>query len=204
MDAETTLKRPSRIIGLTGGVGMGKTTVSSYLYQTYGLPILDADLYARQVVEPGTAALSQIAARYGARVLQADGSLNRRQLGDILFGNAVERQWIEQVIHPAVQQQIETELEGIQNQDIAVVVIPLLFEAKMTDLVTEIWVVHTTVEQQRERLQQRDQLSPEQVQARIKSQMAIEQKIAQADIVLDNSTSLQQLFEQIDQAIGAI
>ena len=74
----------------------------------------------------------------------------------------------------------------------------------MTDLVTEIWVVHTTVEQQRERLQQRDQLSPEQVQARIKSQMTIEQKIAQADIVLDNSTSLQQLFEQIDQAIGAI
>ena len=74
----------------------------------------------------------------------------------------------------------------------------------MTDLVTEIWVVHTTVEQQRERLQQRDQLSPEQVQARIKSQMAIEQKISQADIVLDNSTSLQQLFEQIDQAIGAI
>ena len=204
MDTETTLKRPSRIVGVTGGVGMGKTTVSSYLHQTYNLPILDADLYARQVVEPGTAALSQIAARYGARVLQADGSLNRRQLGDILFGNAVERQWIEQVIHPAVRQQIETELEGIQNQDIAVVVIPLLFEAKMTDLVTEIWVVHTTVEQQRERLQQRDQLSPEQVQARIKSQMAIEQKIAQADIVLDNSTSLQQLFEQIDQAVGAI
>ena len=204
MDAETTLKRPSRIIGLTGGVGMGKTTVSSYLYQTYGLPILDADLYARQVVEPGTAALSQIAARYGGSVLQADGSLNRRQLGDILFGNAVERQWIEQVIHPEVRQQIETKLEGIQNQNIAVVVIPLLFEVKMTDLVTEIWVVHTTVEQQRERLQQRDQLSPEQVQARIKSQMAIEQKIAQADIVLDNSTSLQQLFEQIDQAIGAI
>ena len=204
MDAETTLKRPSRIIGLTGGVGMGKTTVSSYLYQTYGLPILDADLYARQVVEPGTAALSQIAARYGGSVLQADGSLNRRQLGDILFGNAVERQWIEQVIHPEVRQQIETKLEGIQNQNIAVVVIPLLFEVKMTDLVTEIWVVHTTVEQQRERLQQRDQLSPEQVHARIKSQMAIEQKISQADIVLDNSTSLQQLFEQIDQAIGAI
>jgi len=204
MDTETTLKRPSRIIGLTGGVGMGKTTVSSYLHKTYSLPILDADLYARQVVEPETSALAQIVARYGVRVLQSDGTLNRRQLGDILFGNAVERQWIEQVIHPAVRRQIETELQRIQNQTIVVVVVPLLFEAKMTDLATEIWVVYTTADQQRERLQQRDQLNLGQVQARINSQMAIEQKIAQADVVLDNSASLQQLFEQIDQAIGTI
>ncbi len=193
-----------RIIGLTGGVSMGKTTVSRYLHETYGLPILDADLYARQVVEPATEALAKIAERYGEWVL-TDGRLNRRQLAEILFNNPAERQWIEQLIHPAVRRQIEADLPALaaQNQPIAVVVVPLLFEAGMQDLVTEIWVVHTTAAQQQARLQQRDSLTPEQIEARISSQMPIQQKMAQADVLLDNSTTLPRLYKQIDQALAA-
>lgn len=193
-----------RIIGLTGGVSMGKTTVSRYLHQTYGLPILDADLYARRAVEPGTAALAKLAERYGELVL-ANGRLNRRQLADILFDNPAERQWIEQLIHPAVRGQMEADLQALaaQSRPIAVVVVPLLFEARMQDLATEIWVVHTPAAQQQARLQQRDSLTPEQVEARISSQMPIQQKMAQADVLLDNSTTLLSLYEQIDQALAS-
>ena len=199
------LKRPSRIIGLTGGVGMGKTIVSSYLHKAYSLPILDADLYARQALAPGAAALAQIVERYGGQVLLAEGGLDRRRLGDILFGDAAERQWIEELIHPEVRRQIEAELQDLarQSSQTAVVVVPLLFEADMTDLATEIWVVQTTAAQQLDRIQQRDQLSLEQIQARISSQMPIDQKIERADIALDNSGSQQALFEQIDRALGA-
>jgi dephospho-CoA kinase len=202
MHTETSLNRPSRIIGLTGGVGMGKTTVSSYLHKAYGLPILDADLYARQAVEPETAALAQIVERYGDSVLLANGALDRRRLGDILFGNLAERQWIEQLIHPEVRRRIEADLQDLakRNSQTAVVVVPLLFEAKMTDLVTEIWVVQSSILQQTDRLRHRDQLSLEQIQARISSQMPIEQRAERADWVLDNSGSQQTLFEQVDRA----
>lgn len=202
MHPETSLNRPSRIIGLTGGVGMGKTTVSSYLHKAYGLPILDADLYARQAVEPETAALAQIVERYGDSVLLANGALDRRRLGDILFGNLAERQWIEQLIHPEVRRRIEADLQDLakRNSQTAVVVVPLLFEAKMTDLVTEIWVVQSSILQQTDRLRHRDQLSLEQIQARISSQMPIEQRAERADWVLDNSGSQQTLFEQVDRA----
>lgn len=192
-----------RVIGLTGNVGMGKTTVSNYLAKAYQLPILDADLYARQAVEPGQL-LPQIVARYGADILGDDGRLNRQRLGEILFGDAAERAWIEQLIHPAVRCQIEADLQALvaEKQPTAVVVVPLLFEANMRDLVSEIWVVQSSAALQLERLRQRDpQLSLAQIQTRISSQMPIEQKIAQADWVLDNSGSQRDLFSQIDQAL---
>lgn len=195
-----------RVIGLTGNVGMGKTTVSNYLAKAYQLPILDADLYARQAVEPGQL-LPQIVARYGADILGDDGRLNRQRLGEILFGDAAERAWIEQLIHPAVRCQIESDLQALvaEKQPTAVVVVPLLFEANMRDLVSEIWVVQSSAALQLERLRQRDpQLSLAQIQARISSQMPIEQKIAQADWVLDNSGSQRDLFSQIDQALQSV
>jgi dephospho-CoA kinase len=203
----TAVKQASaaRVIGLTGGVGMGKTTVSNYLKEKHGLPVLDADIYAREAVAPDSPILAKILGRYGADILLSTGALDRPRLGEIIFNNASERQWLEQQIHPYVRHRIEAELQTLVAQGCmtVVLVIPLLFEAHMTDLVSEIWVVRALADQQIERLRQRDRLNLEQVQARINSQMPIEVKIAQADVVLDNSSTLEDLFQQIDRALKA-
>lgn len=194
--------RPQRIIGITGGVGMGKTTVSNYVAETYHVPVLDADIYARQAVEPGSKVLTEIVERYGSSILLSDGNLDRRRLGDIVFNSAAERQWLEQRIHPFVRERMEAELHRLATQGFmtVVLVIPLLFEARMTDLTTEIWVVQSSLNQQTQRLMNRDQLSLEQVQIRVNSQMAIEKKIEQADVVIDNSSTPEALFQQVDRA----
>lgn len=195
-----------RAIGLTGGIGTGKTAISNYLADTYKFPILDADIYAREAVHPGSPILNSIVERYGADILLLDGSLNRSELGNIIFCNPAERQWLEQQIHPDVRRRF---VEGTQSCIAAlsqvsqntltfVLVVPLLFEAEMTDLCTEIWVVYCSPEVQLERLMQRDGLSGDRASARINAQMPIAQKCQKADVVLDNSSTLDSLFLQVD------
>jgi len=188
-----------RIIGLTGGIGCGKTTVSDYLASAYQLPVLDADIYAREAVELGSPVLSKIAERY-AGIQLPDGTLNRKRLGEIVFSNPIERQWLEQQIHPYVRSRFESELNRLVAPTI-VLVIPLLIEARMTDLVTEIWVVSCSPEQQLHRLIERDRLSLEHAQARLNSQLPIEEKVARADVVLDNSSTQEALLKQVDLAL---
>lgn len=188
-----------RIIGLTGGIGTGKSTVSHYLATSYQLPILDADIYAREAVQKSSPILSAIASRY-SDILLPDGTLNRQKLGQIVFNNTDERRWLEQQIHPWVRDRLIGALYVLPSQQTAVLVVPLLFEAQMTDLVTEIWVVYCSKQQQLERLMQRDNLTLEQAQARINSQMPIEEKCDRADIVLDNSSTLYALLKRVDAA----
>jgi dephospho-CoA kinase len=190
-----------RIIGLTGGIGTGKSTVSNYLTERH-LPVFDADIYARVAVQPGSAILSQIAARYGGSILLPDGSLNRQRLGEIVFNNPDERSWLEQQIHPYVRQRLENDLNSISQPDATVVmVIPLLFEARMTDLVNEIWVVYCSPTQQLERLIERDRLNLAQAEARINSQMPLQEKCDRADVVLYNTSTLPALLKQVDLAL---
>jgi dephospho-CoA kinase len=196
-----------RLIGLTGGIGMGKTAVSDYLSKVHHLPILDTDLFARDAVAPGSLILTEIAERYGSGILLPDGSLNRSRLGDIVFNSAPERLWLEQQIHPYVYDRLQAAIHTHPLNDptlapIVVIVVPLLFEARMTDLVTEIWVVYSTQTQQIERLAQRDHHSPEQVAARIQSQLAIEKKLERADVILKNTANLSDLYQQIDAALS--
>ena len=224
-----------RIIGLTGGIGTGKTTVANYLASRYQLPILDADVYAREAVQPGSPILNQIFERYGVAVKLPDGTLDRKHLGEIIFSYPDEKRWLEQQIHPYVRDRFQSELdtlvqEGIRQEAVraafsagvdrrkeslydsyfrdaarvaptAVLVIPLLFEAGMTDLVTEIWVVSCPPEQQLHRIMERDRLSPEQAQARINNQLPLPEKVARADIVLDNSSTPDALLKQVDLAL---
>ncbi|MBW4516982.1 MAG: dephospho-CoA kinase [Timaviella obliquedivisa GSE-PSE-MK23-08B] len=190
-----------RRIGLTGGIGMGKTTISNYLAAKQ-IPVLDADVYAREAVEPGLVVLPKIAARYGANILLPDGTLDRHQLAGIIFDSLSEKTWLEQQIHPFVRDRLKTELRHLTNAPILLLVIPLLFEAQMTDLITEIWVVRSYQEQQEQRLKERDRLSPQQIRARIDGQMAIAQKVQQAHVVLDNSSTLEALYQQVDKALG--
>lgn len=188
-----------RIIGLTGSIATGKTTVSNYLAEKYNLPVFDADILAREAVAVGSPILEKIANRY-PDILLPDGSLNRPKLGSIIFSNFEDRRWVESQIHPYVHQRF---IESIAKatQPTLVLAIPLLFEAKMTDLVTEIWVVFCNKETQIKRLMKRDNLNQEQAESRIKSQMSLEEKCAQADIVLDNSSTQENLLQQIDCAV---
>ncbi|MBD2415912.1 dephospho-CoA kinase [Nostoc calcicola FACHB-389] len=190
-----------RIIGLTGGIATGKTTVTNYLVSTYNLPIFDADIYAREAVSVGSPILGAIAKRYGQQILLPDGNLNRQKLGEIIFNREDERNWVEGLIHPDVRDRFLQAITQSSSQTL-VLVVPLLFEAGMTDLVTEIWVVHCSQEQQLQRLIQRNHLNREQAQARINSQLSIAEKVARADVVLDNSFTLEALLKQVDAALN--
>ena len=190
-----------RLIGVTGGIGTGKSTVTDYLHARYDLPIWDADLYARSAVAVGSPILEAIARRYGTNILQSDGTLDRRRLGEIIFNDDTERHWLESHIHPYVRTCFETELSHLAPDATAVLAIPLLFEARMTDLVTEIWVVSCDRTTQLNRIMTRDRLCAAAAIARIDSQMTLADKIAQADVNLDNSTTLADLERQIDDRL---
>lgn len=188
-----------RIIGITGGIATGKSTVSQYLNTAYGLPIFDADIYAREALTEDL--IAAIASRYGDRILRRDRTLDRAELGRIIFQDAAERQWLEAQIHPYVRQRLQAEAEQHQPSTV-IMVVPLLFESGMQDLVTETWVVTCTAEQQLERLMQRNHLSESEAKLRIASQMPLEQKIALSDVVIDNSSGDADLHKQIDAAIS--
>jgi dephospho-CoA kinase len=189
-----------RLIGLTGGIATGKTIVSNYLAQTYHLPVLDADIYAREAVASDSPILTAIFARYGDQVMSSDGSLDRAALGEIVFNNSSEKQWLESQIHPYVRDRFDLELQRITS-NIIVLSIPLLFEAKLTNTVTEIWVVSCDRSLQMSRLQKRNGLTAKQAQARIDSQIPLAEKIAAADVVLDNNCDLTHLYAQVNAAI---
>lgn len=190
-----------RLIGITGGIGTGKSTVTNYLQVRSGLPVWDADIYAREAVEFGSPILSEISHRYGAEILLADGNLDRPRLAEIIFNHPEERKWLEAQIHPYVRDRFEREISHLPEDSTAILAIPLLFEAKLTDLVTEIWVISCDRDTQLQRIMTRDRLTLEQAQSRIHSQMPLAEKIALADVVLDNSRDLEHLYQQIDRAI---
>lgn len=191
-----------RIIGLTGGIATGKTTVSRYLADHYQLPILDADVYARQAVAPGSPILTAIAERYGSDILLPNGHLNRRQLGAIVFQSPAEKQWLEAQIHPFVRDRFAQAMAQLPPEQTVVHAIPLLFEAKLAAQVSEVWVVTCEPQQQLERVMERDRLSRNQAQARIDSQMPLAEKVALADVVINNSGTLVELYSQVDQAFS--
>jgi dephospho-CoA kinase len=187
-----------RLIGITGGIGTGKSTVTNYLHSRHNLPIWDADMYARAAVAIDSPILQTISQRYGVDILQPDGTLDRPRLGKIIFSDATERQWLETQIHPYVRTCFEIEISNLSPNATAALAIPLLFEAQMTDLVTEIWVVSCDLSTQLNRIMARDRLTETEAKIRIDSQMSINDKIALADINLDNSTTLANLEWQID------
>ncbi len=194
-------KSQQRIIGLTGGIATGKSTVSNYLANQYQIPVLDADIYARHAVGKNSPILALIFERYGEQVKLINGDLNRQALGEIIFNNPAEKTWLESQIHPFVYQCFVRDLNTISSP-IVVLSIPLLFEAKMTDLVTEIWVVTCSFEEQINRLKLRNNLLESQAISRINSQLPLQQKVAQADVVLENNQDLNSLFLQIDFALS--
>ena len=181
-----------RRIGLTGGIASGKSSVGQWL-KGQGIPVLDADLYARQALAPGQAASHAVMARYGNEVISAGSDpeaaeLDREALGAIVFSDPTQRQWLEELVHPLVRQQFESNLNRLVSEPIVVLMIPLLFEAGLDSLCTEVWVVNCSPEQQRQRLIERNGLTVEYADRRIQSQWPLAKKVGLADQVIDNSS----------------
>ena len=175
-----------RRIGLTGGIASGKSSVGHWLAQQ-GLPVLDADQFAREALEPGRNATNTVLQRYGASV-QDNGatSINRAALGRIVFQDPAERHWLEQLIHPIVRDRFDQALTRHAKTPAIVLMIPLLFESGLESLCSEIWLVDCDESQQLERLIARDGLSPAAAQARIAAQWPLSRKRALADHVISN------------------
>ena len=175
-----------RRIGLTGGIASGKSSVGHWL-ERQGLPVLDADQFAREALEPGRDATNTVLQRYGSTV-QAEGgvAIDRAALGRIVFQDPAERHWLEQLIHPIVRDRFNQALTLHAKTPAVVLMIPLLFEAGLESLCSEIWLVDCNESQQLERLITRDGLSAEAAQARIDAQWPLSRKRGLADHVIAN------------------
>ena len=175
-----------RRIGLTGGIASGKSSVGRWLAQQ-GLPVLDADQFAREALAPGRQATHTVLQRYGSTV-QAEGgaAVDRTALGRIVFQDPAERQWLEQLIHPLIRERFDQALSLHAKAPAVVLMIPLLFEAGLESLCSEIWLVDCDESQQLERLITRDGLSAEAAQARIDAQWPLSRKRGLADHLIGN------------------
>ena len=175
-----------RRIGLTGGIASGKSSVGRFLEQQ-GIAVLDADLYAHEALAPGTPATRAVLERYGAKVQSAlSKGLDRAALGTIVFSDPQERTWLEAQLHPLVQQRFDQELQTHVGERVVALMIPLLFEAGLESLCSEVWVVHCSPTQQRQRLMTRNRLSLEAAEQRIRAQWPMDRKTELADCVIKN------------------
>jgi dephospho-CoA kinase len=182
-------------IGLTGGIGCGKSTVTK-IFEQLKTPVIDADEIAHQLVAIGQPALAQIQQEYGSDVINPDGSLNRKLLRELIFSDCRQKQKLEAILHPLVYQSIQAKLKQL-NTPYCIICIPLLFETNMAHLVDRILVVDCSVETQIKRLQKRDNMTIERIQSIIDSQASRDVRKAQANDLIDNSKTDDRLAEDV-------
>lgn len=188
----------AKIIGVTGGIASGKSLVSDYL-TARGFPIVDADIVAREVVAPQSMGLKRVAAAFGNQVINAEGRLNRKQLGKIVFADSAQLKLLNDILQPLIRKQIEQELQHLidQGHENIFLVAPLLFEQNYQSMCDEIMVVAVSHEEQLQRLMNRDHLDEQQARARIAAQWPLSRKIALADIVINNDGTIAQTQAQL-------
>lgn len=185
------------VIGLTGGIGSGKSTVAR-LFGELGVHWVDADDVAREVVEPGTPALAEIAKHFGEEILTSDGALDRAQLRAIVFQEPEERVWLESLLHPIIREELIRQLNPENYQlPYVLLVSPLLLETDQHELVDRIIVIDVPKDVQLERTMARDTNSREQVERIIAAQMSREDRLARADEVIDNDRPLDDVTRQV-------
>lgn len=187
-----------RVIGLTGGIASGKSSVARII-ASRGVPVIDADQLSRDVVLPGTPALAAVVALCGSGVLQVDGSLDRQALGARVFADPSLRRELEAILHPAIKVLAEERLGEFRRRGVPVVVYmaPLLIEAGATDRVDEIWVVYVDRETQIARVMSRDGISRGEAEQRLSAQMPMEEKATHGRIVIDNRGTIGELEEKV-------
>ena len=205
-----------RRIGLTGGIATGKSSAGRLL-AARGLPVLDADQFAREALAPGTPGARAVLARYGDTVRRPAGevvptgaeqtsagqeAIDRAALAQIVFRDAAERRWLEQLVHPLVRQRFAAELDQRGNEAAVVLMIPLLFEAGLEADCSEVWLVDCDATQQLERLMARDRLNAAEARARIAAQWPLARKRQLADRLIDNRGGPEALAGQVNEALN--
>ena len=195
-----------KIVGLTGGIASGKSTVSNYL-KSMDFAVIDADQIAREIVDTGQPALEEICITFGKNILNADGSLNRKALGDMVFSNEKLLEKLNKITHPRIIKEIINKIELYkQNRKRSIVFVDaaLLIEMNMRQLVDEVWLVKVDKETQRRRLMERNGLDFTEAENRINAQMSMEEKVKKADIIIDNNNGIDYLYAQIQKQIEQI
>ncbi|MDI6823833.1 MAG: dephospho-CoA kinase [Bacillota bacterium] len=189
-----------RVIGLTGGIACGKSTVAGILREL-SARVVDADEVARELLAPGSPVLARVAERFGRKVLREDGSLDRQRLAEIVFRDRQALADLNAITHPPIVARIRQRIQEARREGVRVLVIdaPLLLEAGMQGMVDEVWVVTCTRDQQIERLCRRTGLSPSEAEARTRAQMPLEEKLGRADRVIPNEGSLAQLRAEVER-----
>lgn len=188
----------SLVIGITGSIATGKSTVSKMIKEL-GYTVVDADIVARVVVEPGEEAYQKIVEHFGEEILLANGEIDRKKLGDLVFQNKEKRLLLNSIVHPAVRNKMneEKELAFRRGEKVVFLDIPLLYESNLTYMVDKVLVVYVDQTTQLERLMNRNHLTKEEALARITSQLSIEQKRERADAVIDNRGTIEQTKTQL-------
>ena len=193
-----------RRIGLTGGIASGKSTITDYIKTHKKIPILDADHLSRELIKPNTIGYKKILDYFGNQIIDKDSpdkAINRKFLKKIIVENKKDREWIQKFLHPLIKQKMIEECNNYKNNEIIILVIPLLFEAKFEDVCTEIWLVKCTVENQIKRLIKRDKISEKEAFKIINLQLNFEEKTKFSDVILDNSDDQNQWIHKIKELI---
>ncbi|SCY06264.1 dephospho-CoA kinase [Alkaliphilus peptidifermentans] len=196
----------TRVIGLTGGIASGKSSISKIL-QALGAIIIDADIIARRIVEKGKPAFIQIEATFGKEYITNNGELDRKKLGAYVFNNNLALKKLNSITHPFIIKEIESEIKDIKKKmsnGVIVLDAALLIEMELMSLVDEVWIVEITAEEQLRRLMLRDKLSLQEAKARINSQMSFEEKKKYADKIIDNSASFTELKEVVESVLKKV
>ena len=186
----------SLIVGLTGGIASGKTTVANLFHHHFAIDLVDADIVARQVVEPESAGLNAIMEHFGSDIVTNDGVLNRPKLREIIFHDEQQKQWLNQLLHPMIRQEMQRQLAQVTSP-YGLLVVPLLVENQLQSMADRILVIDVSEPIQIERTMMRDQVSEKQARAILASQATREQRLAIADDVIKNDDKNQELLPQI-------
>ncbi|HEH1197883.1 dephospho-CoA kinase [Staphylococcus aureus] len=190
-----------KVIGLTGGIASGKSTVSELL-SVFGFKVVDADKAAREAVKKGSKGLAQVREVFGDEAIDENGEMNRRYMGDLVFNHPEKRLELNAIIHPIVRDIMEEEKQEYLKQGYNVIMdIPLLFENELENTVDEVWVVYTSESIQMDRLMQRNNMSLEDAKARVYSQISIDKKSRMADHVIDNLGDKLELKQNLERLL---
>lgn len=185
------------LIGLTGGIGSGKTAAANH-FGFLGIDIVDADLASRAVVEPGQPALEAIAEHFGAAIIGADGGLDRAKLRKLVFAEESERKWLQRLLHPLISDYLAVQISG-SNSTYCLLVNPLLLESSQSQWCRKIIVVDTAIETQIQRTMSRDDNNREQVQSIVNAQMSRDDRLSAADFILLNDQGMDDLKKNVEK-----